>query len=90
MIRFIILLLEDQQLATGGGDGYCLDDELEDNISFKNPYYCELTTLYWGWKKDIAAEWIGLVHYRRYFYSLQDNKLGITGNHNADLRPQPK
>lgn len=37
-----------------------------DNISEKNPQYCELTGLYWAWK-HIKAEYLGLVHYRRYF-----------------------
>jgi len=42
-----------------------------DNISEKNPYYCELTALYWAWKniKKLypSLEYIGLNHYRRYF-----------------------
>lgn len=36
------------------------------NISAKNPYYCELTGLYWAWK-NLDTEYIGLCHYRRYF-----------------------
>lgn len=43
-------------------------DDTGDNISEKNPYYCELTGLYWAWK-NLDAEYIGLVHYRRYFAS---------------------
>lgn len=42
-----------------------------DNISKKNPNYCELTAMYWAWKniKKIYPdlEYIGLNHYRRYF-----------------------
>lgn len=45
--------------------GYLNDDE-GDNISNKNPYYSELTTLYWGWK-HLNYDFLGLVHYRRYF-----------------------
>ena len=44
---------------------YCFDDD-RINISEKNPYYCELTALYWGWK-NLSCEYMGLVHYRRYF-----------------------
>ena len=43
-----------------------IQDNTGDNISLKNPYFCELTGLYWAWK-NLEAEYIGLVHYRRYF-----------------------
>ncbi len=45
--------------------GY-IRDNTGDNISEKNPYYCELTGLYWAWK-NLDCEYLGLVHYRRYF-----------------------
>lgn len=41
------------------------------NISKKNPYYNELTAIYWGWK-NLDVDAMGLVHYRRY---LSLNKL---------------
>lgn len=52
--------------AAGKEDiGYTRDDS-GDHISEKNPYYCELTGLYWLWK-NVDAEYYGLVHYRRLF-----------------------
>ena len=43
-----------------------IGDNTGENISEKNPHYCELTCLYWAWK-NLAAEAVGLCHYRRYF-----------------------
>lgn len=47
--------------------GYIGDDTGE-NISDKNRNYCELTGLYWA-VHNIDADFIGIVHYRRYFGS---------------------
>lgn len=53
-------------------DGFVHDNE-GDNISYKNPDYCELTALYWLWKND-DSPYVGLYHYRRYL-ALSDKNL---------------
>lgn len=48
---------------------HMIGDDTGENISEKNPFYCELTAQYWAWK-NLNTEYIGLCHYRRYFKKL--------------------
>ncbi|MCR5101042.1 MAG: DUF4422 domain-containing protein [Butyrivibrio sp.] len=51
--------------------GY-LPDNKGDNISARNPYYSELTGMYWAWKNDHDSDIKGLCHYRRYLMNDDD------------------
>jgi hypothetical protein len=56
--------------------GY-IGDNTGDNISVKNPNFCELTGIYWAWK-NLHADYIGLCHYRRYFaHKVHSNNLRV-------------
>lgn len=56
---------------SGGGGNYdmadMIGDDTGDNISEKNPLYCELTAQYWAWKNLHDVEHVGFCHYRRFF-----------------------
>lgn len=69
-----------QPILMGSGAGKppegVLTDATGDSIAEKNPYYCELTGLYWIWKNLELPDIVGLCHYRRYFAIHPEKYLG--------------
>ena len=61
-----------------------LSDDTWDQISAKNPMYCELTAQYWAWK-NLEADYYGFFHYRRYLsFSEQKYREDRWGNVRED------
>lgn len=55
-----------------------IGDDTGDNISDRNGWYNEMTSLYWAWKnydKIGNPDYIGLMHYRRHFVFREDERI---------------
>ena len=69
-----------------------IGDDTGDNISAKNPNYCELTAQYWAWKNLSELDnpdYIGFMHYRRHLNfnvdkEYNENKWGTIDNNYLD------
>lgn len=65
-IKFKPIIVGSQNIETDFPSRY-LKDSTGDNLSEKNPTYCEMTAIYWLWKNKSLSGIVGLNHYRRFF-----------------------
>lgn len=64
-----------------------VQDNTGDNISSKNPLFCELTGLYWCYK-NLEYDYLGLAHYRRYFTLKSKTYIKQNGELNSVLNKE--
>lgn len=57
-------LKEDETFKLFKGNNLNIKGE---NINHLNPFYSELTTLYWVYRNNIRSKYVGFCHYRRQF-----------------------
>lgn len=76
-----------RKISVGGFRSSGLEAVSGDNIEHLNPFYCEITTLYYMWKNS-SADIQGLYHYRRYLNFIVEKKWNWRGQ--KTIRHKPK